>query len=205
MAAIVMILAGLALVRGAVGSQPGMLSVPGQRWDFLPTTPAALTAPAATVSTATPGPVTSPATAPSPTIGTPGAHAGMARQTPTAVPSSLPETEQEKPEPAPTALPQAATGGLPRLLVTLTPSAMPTAAPIGTGLIPYRSAFLFRDPADQASGMFLLPANSNIEILQAGLQGNNAFGSNEWYHVRVEVEGALLEGYVPEYLVLVNP
>jgi capsular exopolysaccharide synthesis family protein len=205
MAAIVMILAGLALVRSAVGSQPGMLSFPGQRWGFLPATPAALSVPAAAVSTATASPGVSPTATPGPTIGAPRTKTGLARQTPTPMPSSLPGTGQEEPEPATTALPQATTGGLPRLLVTLTPSAMPTATPIGTGLIPYRSAFLFRDPSDQASGMFLLPANSKIEILQAGLQGNNAFGSNEWYHVRVEVEGTLLEGYVPEYLVVANP
>lgn len=209
--AILMILAGLTIVQGAVSSQAGMISFRSDPRGFLPATTFPTAPPIALMSaTATPtvsaALAVSPTAPPSPTTGTTSTSTPRVLQQLTWARLPVPAVEQEKPESAATALPLVAADRLPKLLVTLTPSPTqtPTATPIGTGLIPYRSAFLFRDPTDQTSGMFLLPVNSTIEILEAGLSGNNAFGSSEWYRVRVLVQGTPFEGYVPAFLVVTD-
>jgi non-specific protein-tyrosine kinase len=102
-----------------------------------------------------------------------------------------------------------------QLVATLTPDpaasapVSPTATPsppARQGVIPFHSIYLYRDPHDLESAMFLIPANWQVRILENNVPGATVAGNSQWSRVRVALRGDSFEGYViAEYVDEVQP
>lgn len=139
---------------------------------------------AATTSTTLPQPAAAPPS--------------VATARPTAQPMDAAASLQPSAAPAAAAAPIAPTT---TLTSTLAPTSTPTQTPISSGVIPFRSSYLFRDPSDQSSGFMIVPANWRVEVLDDDVPGDDVYGSSRWYRVRVMYELQTYEGYVPSKLV----
>jgi non-specific protein-tyrosine kinase len=98
-----------------------------------------------------------------------------------------------------------ATSGGAQAVTTLTPSspdasaASPSATPDllpHEGMIPYRSTYLYGDPHDLDSKIFLIPANWQVMILENNVPGASIGGTGRWSRVRVALRGDFYEGYI---------
>jgi polysaccharide biosynthesis transport protein len=97
------------------------------------------------------------------------------------------------------------TNGGSQLVTSLTPdpASISTISPVATpsqlarqGMIRYRSIYLYQDPHDPESTIFLIPANWQVLILEDNVPGATIDGNSQWSRVRITIRGDFFEGYV---------